>query len=84
MGGTDCQDQNVNKYRISMRTKKWCRPQFSWGVGVTIQNSRMLFCASHPSWSLFEFRRYVNRCLLEVNSRARYNQDAVIPKRGEG
>ena len=23
MGGTDRQDQNVNKYRISIRTKKW-------------------------------------------------------------
>ena len=39
MGGTDHQDQNVNKYRISIRTKKgWC-PLFSQGIDVTIQNA---------------------------------------------
>ena len=81
MGGTDRQDQNVNKYRISIRTKKWWWPLFSWGIDVTIQNAWLLFRASHPRWSLLEFRRYVVKCLLEINGRARYNQDAAIPKR---
>ena len=80
MGGTDRQDQNVNKYRISIRTKKWWWPLFSWGIDVTIQNAWLLFRASHPRWSLLEFRRYVVRCLLEINGRARYNQDVAIPK----
>ena len=82
MGATDRQDQNVNKYRISIRTKKWQWPLFSWGIDVTIQNAWLLFRASHPRWSLLEFRRYVVRCLLEINGRARYTQDVPIPKRG--
>ena len=40
----------------------------------------LLFRASHSRWSLLEFRRYVVRCLLEINGRARYNQDVAIPK----
>ena len=65
-----------------MRTKKWWRPLFSWGIDVTIQNAWLLFRASHPSWSLLEFRRYVARCMHEINGTARYNRDAAIPKRG--
>ena len=40
-----------------------------------------MFHASHLRWSLLEFRRYVVRCLLEINGTARYNQDVAIPKR---
>ena len=82
MGGTDRQDQNVNKCRISMRTKKWWWPLFLWGIDVTTQNAWLLFRPSHPRWSLLEFRRYVVRCLLKTNSTARYNQVAAVPKRG--
>ena len=81
MGGTDRQDQNVNKYRILIRTKKWWWPLFSRGIDVTIQNAWLMFRASHLRWSLLEFRRYVVRCLLEINGTARYNQDVAIPKR---
>ena len=81
MRDTDRQDQNLNKYKISIRTKKWWWHLFSWGIDVTIQNAWLLFRASHPRWSLLEFRRYVVKCLLEIYGRARYNQDAAIPKR---
>ena len=80
MGGTDSQDQNAN-YRISMRTRKWCWSLFSWGIDVTMQNAWLLFSASHPSWSLLEFRRHVAWCLLEINGTVRNNQDATISKR---
>ena len=62
MGGNDRQDQNVNKYRISICTKQWWWPLFSWAIDVTTQNAWLLFRASHPRWSLLEFRRYVVRC----------------------
>ena len=39
MRDTDRQDQNVNKYKISIRTKKWWWHLFSWGIDVTIQNA---------------------------------------------
>ena len=61
MGGNDRQDQNVNKYRISICTKQWWWPLFSWAIDVTTQNAWLLFRASHPRWSLLEFRRYVVR-----------------------
>ena len=79
MGGTHREDQKVNKYRISMRTKKWRWPLFSWGIDVKIQNVWLLFRASHPRWSLLELRRHVVRCLLEINGRAQYNQDVAWP-----
>ena len=81
MGGTDHQDQNINKYRVSIHTKKWWWPLFSWRIDVTMQNVWLLLRASHPRWSLLEFRRYVFSCLLEINGRACYNQDVAIPKR---
>ena len=76
MGSSDRQDQNINKYRITKRTKKWWWPLFSWGMDVTIQNAWLLFRASHPRWSLLEFRWYIFRCLLEING-----QVVAIPKR---
>ena len=41
----------------------------------------LLFRASYPRWSLLGFRWHVVRCQLEINGRARYNQDVVFPKR---
>ena len=43
MGGTDRQDQNVNKYRISIHTKKWWWSLFSWGIDVTIKKCLAVF-----------------------------------------
>ena len=82
MGGTDRQDQNVNKYRISIHTKKWWWPLFSWGIDVTKQNAWLLFRASHPRWSLLEFRRYVVKCLLEINGTAALQPRRSYSKKG--
>ena len=30
MGGTDCMDQNINAYRVSVRGKKWWWFIFTW------------------------------------------------------
>ena len=46
-----------------------------------VQNVWLLLRVSRPSWSLLEFRRYIIRCLLEIQRTARYNQNAAIPKR---
>lgn len=43
MGGTDQMDQNVNTYRISMRSKKWYWPIFTWMLDVALQNSWILY-----------------------------------------
>ena len=42
MGGTDRQDQNVNKHRIAIRGKKWYWCMFTWLIDVTVQNAWLL------------------------------------------
>ena len=42
MGGADRQDQNMNKYRIGFRGKKWYWCIFTWLVDVTVQNPWLL------------------------------------------
>ena len=42
MSGTDLQDQNLNKYRIYLREKKWNRSIFTCLIDVSIQNASIL------------------------------------------
>ena len=77
MGGTDRQDQNVNKYRINIRSKKWWWPLFSWGIDVTIQNAWIIFRQAKPGWSLVQFRRYIARALLEAYGKPPRSQNNV-------
>ena len=42
MGGTDCQDQNINTYRITLCGKKWWLPVFTWLVGVSVQDGWLI------------------------------------------
>ena len=61
MGGVDRMDQNVSKYRISMRSKKWWWPTVAHLLDVTVQNAWLLYrkCPSSTvrPLSLLEFRR---------------------------
>lgn len=43
MGGTDQMNQNIGKYRIGVRGKKWCWPLFTWLLDVAINNSWTLY-----------------------------------------
>ena len=72
MRGTDHEDQNVNKYRISIRTKKWWCPLFLWGIDVTIQSAWLLFRASHPRRSLLEFRGTLLEVRCQVSTRNKW------------
>ena len=42
MGFVDRMDQNVAKYRIGIRTKKWWWDLFAWMVNVALQNTWIL------------------------------------------
>lgn len=57
MGGTDLMDENVNKYRIGLRGKKWWWCLFTWLIDVSIQNAWILQKKSGGSLSQLEFRR---------------------------
>jgi len=39
LGGTDLMDENVNRYRIGLRGKKWWWCLFTWLIDVSIQNA---------------------------------------------
>jgi hypothetical protein len=63
MGGVDRMDQNISKYRISIRSKKWWWPIFAHLLDVTVQNAWILYrkCPSSTDrpLCLLEFRREI-------------------------
>ncbi|XP_068241088.1 uncharacterized protein [Palaemon carinicauda] len=59
MGGTDRQNQNVNKYRIGIRGKKWYWCIFTWLIDVTEQNAWLLHKKSGGELSQFEFKTQI-------------------------
>ena len=42
MGGTDLMDQNIGRYRISIRGKKWWWCIFTWLIDASINNAWIL------------------------------------------
>ena len=83
IGETDRQDQNVNKYRISICTKKWWWALYSWGIDFAIQNSWLLYRHTHPEWKLLDVRQYIERSFLEEYGSPSYqlNEDDVPNRR---
>lgn len=59
MGGTDLMDENVGRYRIGVRSKKWWWPLFSWLIDVSIQNAWVLYKKSGKSVTQLQFRREI-------------------------
>lgn len=61
MGGTDLMDENVNRHRIAIRSKKWWWAIFSWCVDVSIQNAWILHNMSHRTDKItqLEFKRQI-------------------------
>lgn len=63
MGGTDRMDQNINLYRVSIRSKKWWWSLFAFTVDAAVCNAWYLYrCGpaskQHPL-PLIEFRRQI-------------------------
>ena len=67
MGGTDRMDQNIRRIRISIRSKKWWWPLFTWGVLVTLQNSWLLYRSKNRKVRFLDFTREVAQSLLYLN-----------------
>ncbi len=55
MGGTDRMDQNIGKYRISIRSKKWWWSIFTWLLSATASNAWLLFRVSNPDVPFLDF-----------------------------
>lgn len=75
MGGTDRQDQNVNKHRISFRGKKWWWCIFTWLVDATVQNAWLLHKKSGGKLMQCAFKEQLAETYLK-----RYG----VPPKGKG
>ena len=80
MGGTDRQDQNVNRSRTSIHSKKWWWALFTWGLDVTVQNTWLIYKSTNPDMKLVAFRRSVARELLLLNGSKPYGGQRVKNK----
>lgn len=59
MAGVDRLDQNVAKYRIAYRGRKWWMSIFTWLIDVCVQNAWLLQRKHQPDLGQFEFRREI-------------------------
>lgn len=89
MGGVDRVDQNIATYRISIRTKKWWWPVFSFLVSASVNNAWMLYrqCVSSETekLDLLEFTRrivnaYLQKLSIRSNPTGRKRSIASIPQ----
>ena len=59
MGGVDRMDQNISKYRIAIRGKKWYACIVTYCIDVAINNAWQLhkICEGKDAMDLLTFRR---------------------------
>ena len=72
MGGTDRMDQNIRRLRVSIRSKKWWWPLFTWGLTVTLQNCWLLYRRKKQNVKFLDFAREVAQSLLYKNRCVQY------------
>ncbi len=68
MGGVDKMDQNVQKYRIRNRGKKWNFPLITNAIDVALVNSYQCYCIANGSIPLLDYQRMVTRAYLSLSS----------------
>lgn len=59
MGGTDLMDENIGRYRIAIRSKKWWWTLFTWLIDVSIHNAWFLWKKSGKTVTQLQFRREI-------------------------
>lgn len=64
MGGTDLMDENIARYRISLRGKKWWWCLFTWLLDAAIQNAWVLYKQSGNKITQLDFRREIVKTYL--------------------
>ena len=69
MGGTDRMDENIGKYRINIRCRKWYWAIMTWCFDVAICNAWQLLRQSGSDMSQLEFRRSVAVQLLKTHGK---------------
>ncbi|KAK9729985.1 Transposase IS4 [Popillia japonica] len=64
MGGTDVMDENIARWRISLRGKKWWWCLFTWLIDASILNAWVLHKKSGNILTQLEFRREIVKAYL--------------------
>lgn len=64
MGGVDKMDENVGRYRIAIRSKKWYWPILTWFIDISVQNAWHLRRSSGNVQPQLDFRREMVQCYL--------------------
>lgn len=65
MGGTDLMDENIARYRIAIRSKKWWWALLSWLIDISIQNAWYLYKKSGRTATQLQFRREIVNTYLK-------------------
>ncbi|XP_066254654.1 piggyBac transposable element-derived protein 3-like [Euwallacea similis] len=64
MGGTDLMNENINRFRIGLRSKKWNWVLYTWLLDATIQNAWILSKKSGNNLTQLQFRREIVKVYL--------------------
>jgi hypothetical protein len=69
MGGVDRMDQNINNYRVSIKSKKWWYSCFAFAIDTACHNAWQLYRKSDQGkLDYLGFRRYVTTSYLRTNA----------------
>lgn len=81
MGGADRMDQNVSKYRIAIRDKKWYSSDVTYFIDVAINNAWLIhrICHSEDSSDLLAFRRGIAETYMKRNANPQNYRRQVGP-----
>lgn len=76
MGGTDRMDEDLSRYRIGIRSKKWYWPILTWLIDAAIQNAWIIHKCSGRQITNLNFRREIATSYLK-----KYKNPPIRPGR---
>ena len=66
MGGVDRMDQNISQYRITIRSKKWWWPFFSYCADVAMQNAWLLYRMTEANKTMPMYQLQFRRAICSI------------------
>lgn len=67
MGGVDRMDENIDRYRVSIRSKKWWWANFAFAIDTSVHNAWQVYRrnAENGGMDYLAFRRYIVQVYLK-------------------
>jgi hypothetical protein len=81
MGGTDLMDENILRYRIGIRCKKWWWNLFTWMIDAVIQNAWILHKKSGNKLTQLQFKTRYRRYLFTKTPKSSKSRRSTINQR---